>query len=76
MRRAPSDHCGARLDRSELRDRTDRSVDNDGFEPGFTSPHDVDEPQRGSLIVWEDSARDGSQINVREYPVWLTPADS
>jgi len=38
-------------------------------------PYDVDEPQWGSLIVWEDSARDGSQINVLEYPVWLTPTD-
>jgi len=42
---------------------------------GMTVPYDVDEPQWGSLIVWEDSARDGSQINVREYPVWLTPTD-
>ncbi|HDK45773.1 MAG TPA: hypothetical protein ENG94_05785, partial [Actinobacteria bacterium] len=37
-------------------------------------PYDVDEAQWGSLIVWEDSARDGSQIDVREYPVWLTSA--
>ena len=35
--------------------------------------YEVDEPQWGSLIVWENSANDGSQINVREYPVWLTP---
>jgi len=39
-----------------------------------TIGYDVDQPQWGSLIVWEDSARDGSQINVREYRVWLTPA--
>lgn len=39
-----------------------------------TIDYDVDEPQWGSLIVWEDSAKDGSQINVREYRVWLTPA--
>ena len=36
--------------------------------------YEVDEPQWGSLIVWENSANDGSQINVREYPVWLTPS--
>ncbi|MCB2223422.1 MAG: GerMN domain-containing protein [Actinobacteria bacterium] len=34
-------------------------------------PYQVDEDQRGSLIVWEASARDGSQTNVREHPVWL-----
>ncbi|GBE22006.1 MAG TPA: spore gernimation protein [Actinobacteria bacterium] len=28
-------------------------------------PYDVDKAQWGSLIVWEDSARDGSQIDVR-----------
>jgi len=39
-----------------------------------TIDYDVDEPQWGSLIVWEDSAKDGSQINIREYRVWLTPA--
>src|SRR3990172_6673504 len=37
-------------------------------------PYDVDTPQMGSLIVWESSARDGSQTNVREHPVWLGPA--
>ncbi len=37
-------------------------------------PYEVTEPQWGSLIVWENSAKDGSQINVREYPVWLTPS--
>ncbi|MFZ0493770.1 MAG: GerMN domain-containing protein [Acidimicrobiia bacterium] len=39
-----------------------------------TIDYDVGQPQWGSLIVWEDSAKDGSQINVREYRVWLTPA--
>lgn len=39
-----------------------------------TIPYEVDEAQWGSLIVWENSAKDGSQINLREYPVWLTPA--
>jgi len=36
-------------------------------------PYTVDVAQRGSLIVWEESARDGSQANVREHPVWLVP---
>ena len=37
-------------------------------------PYEVDALQMGSLIVWESSARDGSQTNVREHPVWLVPA--
>ncbi|MFW5905164.1 MAG: GerMN domain-containing protein, partial [bacterium] len=39
----------------------------------FTIDYDVDRTQRGALIVWTDSARDGSQIDVREYPVFLQP---
>jgi len=39
-----------------------------------TIPYEVEEAQWGSLIVWENSAKDGSQINLREYPVWLMPA--
>ena len=39
-----------------------------------TIPYEVDTPQRGSLIVWENSAKDGSRINIREHPVWLTAA--
>jgi len=38
-------------------------------------PYEVDVPQMGALIAWEESARDGSQINVREHPVWLVPSD-
>jgi spore germination protein GerM len=34
-------------------------------------PYEVDREQFGSLIVWENSARDGSPINVREYPIQL-----
>jgi hypothetical protein len=37
-------------------------------------PYDVEAPQMGALIAWEESARDGSQVNVREHPVWLVPA--
>ena len=33
----------------------------------------VSRSQWGTLRVWEPSARDGSPVNVREYPVWLTP---
>lgn len=42
-----------------------------GFD--FTIPYEVDQRQVGALIVWADSARDGSRIDVREYPVVLTP---
>jgi spore germination protein GerM len=34
-------------------------------------PYSVDREQFGALIVWEISAKDGSQVNVREYPVLL-----
>jgi hypothetical protein len=36
--------------------------------------YQVDAPQWGTLRVWEASAQDGRAVNVREYPVWLTPA--
>lgn len=42
-----------------------------GFD--FTIRYEVDRPQIGALIVWVYSAKDGSQIDVREYPVLLTP---
>lgn len=34
-------------------------------------PYTVDRPQFGALIVWEYSAKDGSRINIREYPIRL-----
>ncbi len=34
-------------------------------------PYTVDREQFGALIVWEDSAKDGSRVNIREYPVQL-----
>jgi len=34
-------------------------------------PYTVDRDQFGALIVWEDSAEDGSRIHIREYPVQL-----
>jgi germination protein M len=34
-------------------------------------PFTIDRDQFGALIVWEYSAKDGSQINVREYPIQL-----
>ncbi|HEX6147236.1 MAG TPA: GerMN domain-containing protein [Acidimicrobiia bacterium] len=34
-------------------------------------PYTLDREQFGALIVWELSARDGSQVNIREYPVIL-----
>ena len=39
-----------------------------------TIPYTVDEAQWGSIIVWEASAMDGSQNNVREHRIWLTPS--
>jgi spore germination protein GerM len=39
-----------------------------------TLPYAVAKAQWGTLRVWVDSAKDGSPVNVREYPVWLTPA--
>ena len=42
-----------------------------GFD--FTIPYKVDSRQTGALIVWVNSAENGSQISVREYPVTLTP---
>jgi spore germination protein GerM len=42
-----------------------------GFD--LTIPYDVDSKQVGALIVWANSAKDGSQIDVREYPVTLVP---
>jgi hypothetical protein len=37
----------------------------------FTIHYDVERSQRGALIVWVESARDGSRIDIREYPVFL-----
>jgi len=34
-------------------------------------PYEIDREQFGALIVWEYSAKDGSRINVREYPIQL-----
>ena len=41
------------------------------FEISF--PYAVARPQMGSLIAFEISARDGSQVNIREHPVGLIP---
>ena len=38
-----------------------------------TIPYSVGSAQWGTLRVYELSARDGSSINVTDYPVWLTP---
>lgn len=38
-----------------------------------TIPYTVDRAGWGTLRAWEPSAKDGSPINVIEYPVWLTP---
>jgi hypothetical protein len=38
-------------------------------------PYPVDQAQWGILRTWNESAMDGSVEDVREYPVWLTPAN-
>jgi germination protein M len=40
----------------------------------MTLPYSSSESGWGTLRVWDGSAKDGSPENVREYPVWLTPA--
>ena len=40
-----------------------------------TIRYDVPKPQYGTLRVWDGSAKDGTPQDVREYPVWLTPAN-
>lgn len=39
----------------------------------FAIPYSVDTPQLGALMMWEQSARDGSRIHLVEHPIWLTP---
>ncbi len=41
---------------------------------GVTVPYSVAIAQWGTLRVFDPSAKDGTPIDVREYPVWLTPA--
>ena len=38
-------------------------------------PYAVLNEQPGTLIAWVASARDGSPVNVRTYPITLLPAD-
>ena len=40
-----------------------------------TIRYEVPKAQWGTLRVWDGSAKDGSPQDVREYPVWLTPAN-
>jgi len=39
-----------------------------------TVPYSVATAQWGTLRVFDPSAKDGTPIDVREYPIWLTPA--
>ena len=39
-----------------------------------TIPYDVDQAEWGTLRAWNASAMDGSPEDIRDYPVWLTPA--
>jgi hypothetical protein len=40
-----------------------------------TLRYDVAKSQWGTLRVYANSAKDGSPVVIRDYPVWLTPAD-
>lgn len=40
----------------------------------FTIPYTVSKAQYGTLRLWNASARDGAPEDIRDYPVWLTPA--
>jgi hypothetical protein len=40
----------------------------------LTIEYTVGQGQWGTLRAWNASARDGSPEDIREYPVWLTPA--
>ncbi|MEX2011149.1 MAG: GerMN domain-containing protein [Chloroflexota bacterium] len=40
----------------------------------ITIPYTVDQAQWGTLRAWNASAMDGSPEDIRDYPVWLTPA--
>jgi spore germination protein GerM len=50
---------------------TNNGVGWGGFD--FTIDYEVDQRQVGALIVWANSAKDGTQIDIREYPVVLVP---
>ena len=50
---------------------TDNGMGWGSFE--FTIPCSVEEREFASLIVFDYSARDGTQENIREHPIWLTP---
>jgi len=39
-----------------------------------TLPYTVSKAQWGTLRVFYGSAQDGSSQDIRDYPVWLTPA--
>jgi hypothetical protein len=40
----------------------------------FTLPYTVTKAQWGTLRVYDRSAKDGTPQDIRDYPVWLTPA--
>ena len=39
----------------------------------YTIPYQVDRAQLGALMMWEESAQDGSRTHLVEHPVWLVP---
>ncbi len=43
------------------------------LEFSFSVPFDVDRRQLGELILYNESAKDGSIVDLRETPIWLEP---
>lgn len=60
-------------DGAPIRDETDVASCGTGCSGDFTSDvtYELDRQQFGAVIVWSESARDGSRENLREYPVQL-----
>ena len=52
---------------------TDNGMGWGSFDFSIPYPFEVDAEQMASLLLFDYSARDGTQENVREHPIWLNP---
>jgi hypothetical protein len=52
---------------------TDNGMGWGSFDFTIEVPFEVDAEQLASLIVFDYSAQDGTQENIREHPIWLQP---
>jgi len=52
---------------------TDNGAGWGSFDFTIDVPYDVDTAQLASLILFDYSAQDGTQENIREHPIWLQP---